>query len=87
MNECTAIVNECIEGKKDAKGRKAVGEGSEGCLKTEAMRDRDRDEVERSLKKNVCTTRTAEEDELWSSKCNFGIAQACMLSSRSLFGL
>lgn len=30
-------------------------------------------------------TRTAE-DELSSEKCNFGIAPACMPSSRSLFG-
>lgn len=44
------------------------------------------DDVERSLKKCV-SGGPAEEDELSSNKCNFGIAQACLLSSRSLFGL
>lgn len=44
------------------------------------------DEVERNLKK--CVSRgPAAEDELSSNKCNFGIAPACLLSSRSLFGL
>lgn len=44
------------------------------------------DEVERDLKK--CVSRgPAEEDELSSNKCNFGIAPACLLSSRSLFRL
>lgn len=73
-------MNQCIEGGKDAKGRKKVlrawGPSGEGLFKEGGV-----------LKSKGISRRRIAEDELSSETRNLGIAPACMPSSSlSLFG-